>query len=147
MTRFQRLMRTMAKVANPLIRRLAGRRLMSTAALLRHRGRRSGKTYITPVGARVKGEVCLIPLASGTEADWCRNIRSAGRGQLRWKAREYELAAPVVLTTELAGPFLSQIYPVPLRLGFKMLGTKAFLRMEAAPLLIIHSGTPGEGNE
>jgi deazaflavin-dependent oxidoreductase (nitroreductase family) len=107
---------------------------MSTAAILRHRGRRSGKTYVTPVGARVKGELCLVPLAYGTEADWCRNIRSAGRGQLRWKGRDYELAAPVVLTTELAGPLLSQIYPAPLRLGCKMLGTKAFLRMEARAL-------------
>jgi hypothetical protein len=33
-----------------------------------------------------------------------------------------------------ARPHLGQLYPAPLRVGFKMMGIKSFLRLDAAPV-------------
>ncbi len=128
------VMGPMTKVLNPFIRGLAGRRFTGMAALIRHEGRKSGKTYSTPVGAHVKEGVCVVPLTFGTESDWCRNIRASGRGSLRWKAKDYALSTPIVLTVDQGRSLLRQNYPAPFRFGFKMLGIKAFMRMEADPL-------------
>ena len=45
-------MRPMTKVLNPLMARFAGRRHLQLAAQLRHTGRKSGRSYVTTVGAR-----------------------------------------------------------------------------------------------
>jgi hypothetical protein len=42
----------LTKMLNPLILGLAGRRHFRMAGELRHLGRRSGRQYVTPVGAR-----------------------------------------------------------------------------------------------
>jgi hypothetical protein len=51
------VMRPMTKMLNPLVRTLAGRRHFRMAAQIRHVGRRSGRPYMTPVGARLSGDV------------------------------------------------------------------------------------------
>ena len=51
------VMRPMTKMLNPLIVKLAGRRHFRMAAQIRHVGRRSGRTYTTPVSARRSGDL------------------------------------------------------------------------------------------
>ncbi len=72
------VMRPMTKILNPLIVKLAGRRHFLMAAQIRHVGRRSGRTYTTPVSARRSGDSVLIALTFGNQSDWSRNVRSAG---------------------------------------------------------------------
>ncbi len=72
------VMRPMTKILNPLIVKLAGRRHFPMAAQIRHVGRRSGRTYATPVSARRSGDTVLIALTFGNQSDWSRNVRSAG---------------------------------------------------------------------
>jgi hypothetical protein len=55
------VVRPLTKILNPLIVRLAGRRHFRMAAQIRHVGRRSGRSYVTPAGARLHGEVIMIP--------------------------------------------------------------------------------------
>jgi deazaflavin-dependent oxidoreductase (nitroreductase family) len=50
----------------------------SLFALLHHVGRRSGRTYETPLGAIPYGDGFLLPLTYGRECDWCRNVFAAG---------------------------------------------------------------------
>src|SRR5438445_2554540 len=65
-------------VLNRLVTRIAGRRYVPLYVLLRHRGRRSGRAYATPVvGMRVPGGFAL-PMAFGEGADWYRYIVAAG---------------------------------------------------------------------
>ena len=59
------VMRPMTKVLNPLIVKLAGRRHFHMAAQIRHVGRRSGRTYTTPVSARRSGDMVVIALTFG----------------------------------------------------------------------------------
>ena len=62
-------MRPMTRVLNPLIRKFAGRRHFRMAAQIRHVGRKSGRAYVTPAGARVSGDVAVIPLTFGNQSD------------------------------------------------------------------------------
>jgi hypothetical protein len=70
------VMRPLTKMLNPLIVKLAGRRHFHMAARIRHVGRRSGRTYTTPVSARRSGDVVVIALTFGNQSDWSRNVRS-----------------------------------------------------------------------
>ena len=49
------VMRPLTRLLNPLIRRLAGRRHFRMVAQIWHVGRRSGRLYMTPAGARMAG--------------------------------------------------------------------------------------------
>jgi hypothetical protein len=63
---------------NPLMLRMASRRRTYYAAL-RHVGRRSGRTYVTPVVAKLASDhTVVIPLPYGADTDWCRNLLAAG---------------------------------------------------------------------
>ena len=82
---------------NPLAARFAGGRAVPIFALLRHRGRRSGRAFVTPVAARPYPGGFIIPLTFGVEADWYQNIEAAGGGGVRWKGVEHALVAPEVV--------------------------------------------------
>src|SRR5260221_12494956 len=62
--------RPMTKMLNPLIVKLAGRRHFHIAAQIRHTGRRSGRTYTTPLSAMRSGDTFVTALAFGTHSDW-----------------------------------------------------------------------------
>ena len=51
------LVRPLTKVLNPLMVRLAGRRFFPMAQI-HHVGRRSGKAYVTPTSAHIRGDRC-----------------------------------------------------------------------------------------
>jgi hypothetical protein len=59
----------MTKILNPLIRKLAGRGHFRMAAQIRHVGRRSGRPYVTPAGARLHGDAIVIPLTFGNRSE------------------------------------------------------------------------------
>ena len=82
------VMQPMTKMLNPLIRKLAGRRHFRMAAQIRHVGRRSGRPYMTPVGARLSGDVAVIPLTFGNQSDWSRNVRAAGGCSIRLESQD-----------------------------------------------------------
>jgi hypothetical protein len=60
-------------------------------ALVRHVGRKSGKTFETPILHAHAREGFVAVLMYGTEVSWYRNIRAAGRGVVVRGAREYEI--------------------------------------------------------
>jgi deazaflavin-dependent oxidoreductase (nitroreductase family) len=123
----------MTKVLNPLIVRLAGRPHFHMAAQLTHTGRRSGRVYVTPVGARRAGDVVLIPLTFGNESDWSRNVRAAGRCSLRLAGVDYEASAPTLVSPEEAGPHVRAAFGRLERASMRMLGIRQFLRLSVVP--------------
>ena len=98
---FSRL-RPLTRLVNGPAVRLAGSSVLPFWALVRHRGRRSGRTYATPVAARPTAEGFAIPLAFGETADWCRNVIAAGGGVVRWGGREHRVVDPVIVDTDAA---------------------------------------------
>src|SRR6267378_795412 len=84
-------------VLNRLVTRIAGRRYVPLYVLLRHRGRRSGRAYATPVvGLRVPGGFA-IPMAFGENADWYRNIIASGGAIIRQHGTEHQLRDPAAI--------------------------------------------------
>src|SRR6478752_5750283 len=55
----------MSRMLNPLVRKLAGKKHMAMAAQMHHTGRRSGRSFMTPVGAKLFGVYFLVPLTFG----------------------------------------------------------------------------------
>ena len=126
-------MRPMTRVLNPLIRKFAGRRHFRMAAEIRHVGRKSGRAYVTPAGARVSGDVAVIPLTFGNQSDWAKNVRAAGGCSLKVNGEEYTAVAPQFVDRRDAGPLLKSAFGPVERAGFRLLGIKQYLRLDVVP--------------
>jgi len=95
----------------------------SATAILTHVGRRSGRTYQTPLGAAAYGDGFVLSLAYGPGTDWCRNVVAAGRGTLAWKGQTYELGHPEIVS----GPRVLHAWPIWERVALRAMGIKDFL--------------------
>jgi deazaflavin-dependent oxidoreductase (nitroreductase family) len=121
LARFNRL------VFNRLVRTFAGRRL-SPVAVVRHRGRRSGRGYRTPVLAFGAGGGYLVALLYGDDRDWVRNVLAAGGAAIERGGRRVELTDPRLLDAD-AGLAL---VPVPMRPALRLLRVRRFLLLSPA---------------
>jgi hypothetical protein len=76
----RRLIRSVARLVNPLVLRIAGRRHMPVIGIIHHRGRNTGRPYATPLGIRPATANCFVmPLTFGESAGWYRKSwRRAG---------------------------------------------------------------------
>lgn len=74
--------------------------------VIHHVGRRSGRTYSTPVVAKLTTNGIIIPLPYGPDADWCRNLRAAGHGTLTLQGAEYAVENPAIVGADVAGPLV-----------------------------------------
>jgi deazaflavin-dependent oxidoreductase (nitroreductase family) len=117
----------MTKVLNPVMMRLAGRRHAMIAAQVRHVGRKSGRQYVTPVGAGRVGGTMVIPLTFGNQSDWSRNVRVAGGGTVRLGGVDYPVSSPELADWAQAAPFVRTAFNPVMRAGFRMLGIRQFL--------------------
>jgi deazaflavin-dependent oxidoreductase (nitroreductase family) len=120
-----RIVRPMTRVLNPLIIRFAGGWWFPMFSLLRHRGRRSGQMYATPISAMPRGDFFWLGLTFGEDAAWVRNILAAGDCDLRYRGIDYHLTDPAVLDSTSVR---SELPPV-MGFGLKMLGVPRVLRM------------------
>jgi deazaflavin-dependent oxidoreductase (nitroreductase family) len=74
---------------------------MPGLGLIVHRGRRSGRTYQTPVTTFPTESGFIIALTYGAEnTDWVKNVRAAGGCELRTRGRVLRLDSPHVYHDE-----------------------------------------------
>jgi deazaflavin-dependent oxidoreductase (nitroreductase family) len=71
-------------------------------AVVVHCGRKSGKTFRTPLWAFRRGDGYVIALTYGSTADWVRNVLAAGGCELRTRRRRYQVGNPRVYRDENA---------------------------------------------
>ncbi|HEV2236566.1 MAG TPA: nitroreductase/quinone reductase family protein [Ktedonobacterales bacterium] len=114
---------------NPITGRVGGSREFMPLALVRHRGRTSGREYATPVGVRPTSDGFVIPLTFGEQADWIRNVRAAGGCGIRWRGREYPVVEPELVEWSVARAAFSPFE----RLLVPRLGITRFVRLRHAP--------------
>jgi deazaflavin-dependent oxidoreductase (nitroreductase family) len=126
-------MRPMTRVLDPLIRKFAGRRHFRMAAEIRHVGRESGRAYVTPAGARVRGDVAVIPLTFGNQSEWSKNVRAAGGCSIRIDDQDYAATEPQLVDRAGAGPLLRSAFGPIERASFRLLGIKQYLRLRVVP--------------
>jgi len=85
--------RTNKHVLNPVMLRVATG--FGPMAVVRHAGRRSGRTYRTPVFAfayREGGRVrVVLALTYGPDVDWVRNVDGAGTFVLERRGEDYRV--------------------------------------------------------
>jgi deazaflavin-dependent oxidoreductase (nitroreductase family) len=123
----------MTKVLNPVIVRLAGRRHFHMAGQIRHVGRRSGRTYTTPVSARRSGDRVLIALTFGNQSDWARNVRAAGGGSIRIDGTDLDVVQPQFMNLADARPLVRAAFSRRERAGFRMLGIRQVMILQVLP--------------
>jgi deazaflavin-dependent oxidoreductase (nitroreductase family) len=66
-------------------------------AVIVHRGRRSGRTYRTPVNLFRSGDRYEIALTYGRDRDWVKNVMSAGGCEVEVRGRRLRLVEPVIV--------------------------------------------------
>ncbi len=125
------VMGPMTKVLNPLIGKLAGRRHFPMAAQIRHVGRRSGRLYVTPAGARLIDDTMVIPLTFGNRSDWSQNVRAAGGCSIRLNGRDYAASQPEFVSLTDADPLIRAAFSPVERATFRPLGIRQFMRLHA----------------
>jgi deazaflavin-dependent oxidoreductase (nitroreductase family) len=83
------------RYVNPLTRPVA-RRLPSFAVLM-HRGRKSGRTYRTPVNVFRHGDDYLFFLTYGSDVEWVKNVLSARRCSIETHGQVVDLVEPALI--------------------------------------------------
>jgi deazaflavin-dependent oxidoreductase (nitroreductase family) len=124
------VMSPLSKILNPAVGKLAGRRFFGTVAAIHHTGRRSGKSYVTPVGARVTGDVVIIPLTFGNQSDWVRNVCAVGNCRIQVGGKDHQAVRPQILNWADTKSLVRAAFRPPERVVFRVLGMKQFMRLD-----------------
>ena len=111
-------------VMNPRQMRTAGTP-GAFAGIIRHRGRRTGTAYATPVGVLADGDDFLIVLVYGNRTQWLRNVLAAGEAVLVTEGRTWQVTRPEIIPTlEVA----DRLGPSD-QFAMRVLGTRECLRL------------------
>jgi deazaflavin-dependent oxidoreductase (nitroreductase family) len=132
--RARRAVRFVAAFVNPIVLLVAGRRWMPVVGILRHRGRRSGRMYATPIGMRPLGDGFVIPRTFSDNAAWYLNIKAAGGATVKYLGLTYQLADPQVVDYPTAKP----AFPRYELLQFRLIGINEYLRLRVADVNQAH---------
>ena len=114
-------------VTNRISGRFAGR--LPGFGILTHVGRKSGRTYRTPVNVFRRGDEFLVALTYGRDAHWVQNVLSAGGCCLETRGISYQLCSPAIVHDPSRRHF-----PVPAGIILRIIGAADFLRLSVAVL-------------
>jgi deazaflavin-dependent oxidoreductase (nitroreductase family) len=92
----QNALRLFTRIMRPLALRSAGK-AGSNTSVVRHVGRRSGRTYETPVIAARHDDSFVIALPYGKRTDWLKNVLDRGSATIVAKGQVYEVDRPEVI--------------------------------------------------
>jgi deazaflavin-dependent oxidoreductase (nitroreductase family) len=124
-TRMWRFRRVAQRYVNPVVRPIARR--LPTFGILTYRGRKSGRTYHTPINAFRRGDTYFFFLTYGSDVQWVKNVLAAGSCSLETRGRVVELAEPALITDPGLTPAPSVVRFVEGRIA----GVTQYLRMRA----------------
>ena len=127
--RARRIVRFAARFVNPIVLLIAGRRWMPVVGILRHRGRRSGREYATPIGMRPLGDGFVIPRTFSDNAAWYQNVKAAGEGRITYLGRHYRVVEPEVVDYTTAKP----AFPRYELAQFRLIGINEYMRLRVLP--------------
>jgi deazaflavin-dependent oxidoreductase (nitroreductase family) len=98
--------RLQIKYMNPVVKKIA--RFLPGTAVIKHRGRTSGKGYETVVTPYRKGDVLAVALAHG-KTNWVKNVLAAGEADVRIGGRELHVVNPRVVPAGTDDPTLPRM--------------------------------------
>jgi deazaflavin-dependent oxidoreductase (nitroreductase family) len=112
------------RVTNRVLRPLA--HVISPFAEVEHRGRRSGRTYRTPVWAFETERGYVVALTYGPDTEWARNVLTTGECRLRTPSGD----VPIANARLLRGDEGLVLTPAPVRQVLGLLGARDFLALD-----------------
>jgi deazaflavin-dependent oxidoreductase (nitroreductase family) len=118
----RRLARFNRAVTNRAVRPLAG--YAPGLGVVLHRGRRSGRTYRTPVNVYARGRRYVVALVYGRDADWVKNVTAAEGCELQVRGRRIRLTGPRIVHDETR-----RDVPRIVRPALRLLGVNDFLHL------------------
>jgi gluconokinase len=130
-------------VTNHVTRRFAGH--LPGFAIVTHVGRRSGRTYETPVNMFRDGERLVFALTYGADSEWVKNVTAAGECEVRTQGKTVRLRDPETFTDPHR-----RLVPAPVRLVLGAINVREFLSMRPVasgdrhPLVVV-MGVEGVG--
>ena len=124
MTRIGRI-RRFTRLFNPLMRPFAAR--MPGFAIIGYVGRRSGRSYHTPINVFHRDGDYVFALTYGPDVQWVRNVLASGTAELEEQGQMVTLRDP----RRIADPTAS-LMPLVVRLFLRMMRVTEFLRMSPA---------------
>ena len=92
----QAALRRLTQMTRPLALRSAGKEQSSTS-VVHHVGRRSGRSYETPVVAAEHDDSFLVALPYGERTDWMKNVLASEKATVVTHGRTYEVDQPQVI--------------------------------------------------
>jgi deazaflavin-dependent oxidoreductase (nitroreductase family) len=95
--------------------------------ILTHRGRRTGRTYRTPLNVFRRDDVYVFFLTYGPDVQWVKNVMAAGRATLQTLGNEVRLVEPELVTDPER-----RLVPRPVRVVGGLLGATQFVLMRRA---------------
>ncbi|BBY98756.1 nitroreductase family deazaflavin-dependent oxidoreductase [Mycolicibacterium fallax] len=101
----QRLARFNRHVTNPIQRLWAGR--APSFGILEHVGRKSGKTYRTPLTVFSTDEGVAILLTYGPDRDWLKNLVADGGALMTRHGKTFRVVDPRVVDKAAAAPHVT----------------------------------------
>lgn len=122
------LVKSMTGVFNPLAMPLAASGVIPIWGIVRHIGRKSGRSFATPIALTATREAFFVPLPWGQGTDWCRNLIAAGGGTIRYRGHDYAVREPQVVTADVATP----AFPRLIRPILPVIGIRHFLKVRRA---------------
>lgn len=69
----------------------------SYASVIRHRGRKSGQPYETPVGAVAADDGFVIALVYGPRTNWLQNVLASGSATIVHEGHTYQVDQPAIV--------------------------------------------------
>jgi deazaflavin-dependent oxidoreductase (nitroreductase family) len=93
-----------------------------------HRGRRSGRRYLTPVNVFAAEDGYVFALTYGPDTDWVKNVLAADGCELHTRGRTIQLVSPRLFHDQSR----PGIRPVE-RQVLRVLGVADFLSLNVAP--------------
>ena len=112
-------------VTNPMLRHVAGR--LPGFGIVTHVGRRSGRTYRTPVNFFRHDDRYVIALTYGIDSQWVRNVLGAGACDVETRGRSIRLVEP-----EIARDPQRRLVPTPVRPILRLVRVSDFMLLRAA---------------
>jgi deazaflavin-dependent oxidoreductase (nitroreductase family) len=113
------------RVVNPVTRRFAGH--LPGFAILTYVGRRSRRTYRTPINVFRNGQDYVVALTYGGGVQWVRNVLAAGGCELETMGRIVRLTEPRLFVDPR-----QRLIPLPVRLFLRLMRVTEFLSMHPA---------------
>ena len=115
------------KVANPVMRLTAG--WLPPFAIVRHRGRVTGRSYATPVLAFGTDDGLVFGVLYGRRSDWVTNLLAAGRAEIKRRGTAQAYLRPRLVGSDEG----FRLLPAIVRGPFRLLGVRDFVRVTVSP--------------